>query len=84
METGINLEVCMMNMEKYFIGIYFFNSFRGTWNFGKRHGRGMEYNENGIVEYDGEWVDDKWSGFGTQYDENGDILRRGFWKDGKL
>jgi antitoxin component YwqK of YwqJK toxin-antitoxin module len=51
---------------------------------GKRHGRGIEYNENGIVEYDGEWADDKWSGFGTQYDENGDILRRGFWKDGKL
>ena len=51
---------------------------------GKRHGRGIEYNEKGIVEYDGEWIEDKWSGFGTQYDENGEIIRRGFWKDGKL
>lgn len=50
--------------------------YEGEFCHGKRCGKGVEYDENGIACYVGEWKDDVRCGFGSEY-INGQIIYEG-------
>lgn len=53
--------------------------YKGAFAFGKRHGFGSGFYENGEV-YEGDWAEDRREGFGTYYYQNGDRYE-GQWFD---
>ena len=50
----------------------------------KRHGKGIEYDQNKIKRYEGEWKDDKCHGKGIDYYQNKIKRYEGGWKDGSF
>ena len=56
---------------------------------GERNGKGKEYYNNGILQYEGEYLNDKRNGKGKEYYNNDKIYYEGFYLkrkkwDGKI
>ena len=47
------------------------------------HGKGIEYDENGVKQYEGDWKDHNFHGKGIEYDGNGDKRHEGDFVDGE-
>lgn len=57
--------------------------YRGEMNEGYDYdGKGIEYDENGMIIYDGEWRNDRFHGKGKKYDEKNQLVYEGEWKNG--
>ena len=50
---------------------------------GKKHGEGIDYDENGKKVYEGNFCEGIYHGFGIEYDINGMKLYEGEWQNGQ-
>jgi hypothetical protein len=70
------------DLPKPYRGMQFEDTYTGTMQNGKRHGRGVNANGKGIY-YEGDWKDGKEHGRGI-YNYGRYIRYEGDWKDGKM
>ena len=57
--------------------------YKGGYLNGKRHGKGIEYNDKGKIVYEGGFKNGERDGFGSEYNEKYNIVYEGGFKNGK-
>ena len=58
-------------------------SYVGEWKNNLKHGKGIDYDKNGKIIYEGDYVNDQYEGNGKLIEENGDYYIGQFLNDFK-
>jgi len=80
------LEIVIYNKElqkKLDVNIEDYKKIKGIYRIGERNGKGKEFNNDGILIFEGEYLNGKRNGKGKEYDSDGNLLFEGEYLNGK-